>query len=189
MEGGEPGRAGGRRRLGRLQHRAPARAAREPVPRHLDDLRPLLRAQDDVREGRRGLRHLPRRVRDARRAVRVADADPDRQGAPLPGRPLRHRLLAADARLDRARGCSPRGWSRPRTWRSCASPTTRTRRWRRSSSAASGGALRRRARPRRPTASSSPRPTPAATSIGVLCIVEALRVGRGEPTACRPCGG
>ena len=33
-----------------------------------------------------GLRHPARRVRDARRAVRGADAHPDRQGPPLPGR-------------------------------------------------------------------------------------------------------
>src|SRR5262249_56291416 len=32
--------------------------------------------------------------------VRVVDADPDRAGAALPGRPVRLRLLAAAARLD-----------------------------------------------------------------------------------------
>ena len=46
----------------------------------------LLRAQDHVREVRRRLRHPARRLRDARRAVRGADADPDGQGPPLPGR-------------------------------------------------------------------------------------------------------
>ena len=41
----------------------------------------LLRAQDDVRQVRRRLRHPARRLRHARRAVRGAHADPDRQGA------------------------------------------------------------------------------------------------------------
>ena len=36
-----------------------------------------------------GVRDPARRLRDARRAVRGADADPDRQGPPLPGRPGR----------------------------------------------------------------------------------------------------
>src|SRR5437870_12685554 len=40
----------------------------------------LLRAQGVSGEGRGGVRPLPRRVRHPRRAVRVADADPDRQG-------------------------------------------------------------------------------------------------------------
>ena len=87
--GREPRRPGGRRALGRLQHRAPARAGVEPVPRHLLHLRALLRAQGLLREAGRGLRHLPRRLRHARRALRGADADPDGQGAALPGRPLR----------------------------------------------------------------------------------------------------
>ena len=39
----------------------------------------------------RGLHHLPRRLRHARRAVRGADADPDRQALELPDRPVRHR--------------------------------------------------------------------------------------------------
>ena len=42
-------------------------------------VRPLLRAQGLLRAARRGLRHLPRRLRHARRALRVADVDPDRQ--------------------------------------------------------------------------------------------------------------
>ena len=40
-----------------------------------------------------GVRHLPRRLRNARRAVRGADAHPDRQGRALPRRAVRHRLL------------------------------------------------------------------------------------------------
>ena len=100
-----------------------ARAGRQPVLRHLDDVQALLRPQDDVREGGRGLRHLPRRLRHAGRAVRVADADPDRQDRQLPGRPLRlpdywgemldwvtRSMLGRRARLDgrpRARAPSP----------------------------------------------------------------------------------
>ena len=61
------------------------------------DLRPLLRPQDDVREGGRGLLRLPRRLRHGRRAVRVVDPDPDRQGSPLPGRAARRGVLDAAA--------------------------------------------------------------------------------------------
>ncbi len=50
-----------------------------------------------------------RRLRDARRAVRGADADPDRDGAALPGRALRHRVLGRAARLDARRSCSLTG--------------------------------------------------------------------------------
>ena len=69
---------GGRRALGRLQHRATARAVLEPVSGRRASPSALLRAQDDVREARRGLRHLPRRLRHARRALRGPDAHPDR---------------------------------------------------------------------------------------------------------------
>ena len=93
--GGEPRRPGGRRALGRVQHRAAARAGRKPVLRHRADVQALLRAQDDVREGGRGVRHLPRRVRHARRALRVADADPDREDRHLSRRAVRQRLLGA----------------------------------------------------------------------------------------------
>ena len=47
------------------------------------DLQVLLRPQDDVREVRHGVHRLPGRVRHAGRAVRGADADPDRQGEAL----------------------------------------------------------------------------------------------------------
>ena len=50
-----------------------------------------------------GIRDLPGRLRDARRAVRVADADPDRQDQALPCRPLRLGLLGRDGRLDQER--------------------------------------------------------------------------------------
>ena len=96
--GREPRREGGGRAVGRLQHPAPARAALERLPRHRPHLRALLRTQGLLREAVGGLRHRARRVRHARRAVRVADADPDRQGAALPGRAAR---LATSGR-----GCS-----------------------------------------------------------------------------------
>src|SRR5581483_4180628 len=97
--GGQPRLQGGRRAQRRLQHRAAARAAREPVPRHLAHLPPLLRAQDDVREAGAGLRRLSRGLRHRRRALRVADADPDGQGAELPRRPLRLVVLGAAAQV------------------------------------------------------------------------------------------
>ena len=60
-----------------------------------------------------GIRRLPRRLRHRRRAVRVADAHPDRQGAALPGRPLRLRVLVAAARLDaRPRAAGGNGLAR-----------------------------------------------------------------------------
>ena len=55
-----------------------------------------------------GFVDLPRRLRHARRDVRVADADPDRQDPPLPGRALRLRLLGRDGRLDPRRAARRR---------------------------------------------------------------------------------
>ena len=86
VTGGGPGRDGGgqprRQDAGGLSVgfniQLPHEQGLQPVLRPLADVQALLRAQDDVREGRRGLRHLPRRLRHARRALRVADADPDR---------------------------------------------------------------------------------------------------------------
>ena len=46
-----------------------------------------------------GVRHLPRWLRHARRAVRVADAGPDGQDRALPDRPVRHAVLAGPGRL------------------------------------------------------------------------------------------
>ena len=64
-----------------------------------------------------GFVDLPRRLRHARRALRVADADPDRQDQALPRRALRHRVLARDDRLDPRRPARGRddlaGRSRP----------------------------------------------------------------------------
>ena len=68
----------------------------------------LLRAQDDVRQVRRGVHLLPRRLRHAGRTLRVADADPDGQTRHVPGRPLRRGILAGAARLDRRDGAGGR---------------------------------------------------------------------------------
>ena len=76
--GRQPRRERGRRALDRLQHRAAARAVAESLREPLDRLPLLLRAQDDVRQVLGGVRRLPRRLRHAGRAVRGADADPDR---------------------------------------------------------------------------------------------------------------
>ena len=50
----------------------PFEQAPNPYVEPLDRLPLLLRAQDDVRQVLRGVRHLPRRLRHARRAVRGA---------------------------------------------------------------------------------------------------------------------
>ena len=61
------------------------------------------------------VRHLPRRLRHARRAVRGPDPGPDPQDQPVPDRPLRLGLLEGAARLDREDAARRRGRSRPRT--------------------------------------------------------------------------
>ena len=144
MEAANRGAQRGRRPLDRLQHRAAARAGAEPLREPLDRLPLLLRAQDDVRQVLGGVRRLPRRLRHARRAVRGADADPDRQGQALPGRALRLGVLERPARLDARARCSPRAWSRTSTSRSCRS-STRPRRCARSPPAARRGERRARA--------------------------------------------
>ena len=108
MEGRQSRRQGGRRPLGRLQHQAAARAGRKPLLRHHAHLRPLLCAQGLLRPPVGGLRHLPGRFRHARRALRVADADPDPHDPLLPGRPVRLRLLGRDGRLDPRRAARRR---------------------------------------------------------------------------------
>jgi hypothetical protein len=70
---------------------------------------------------------LPGGLRHARRAVRGVDADPDRQDQPLPGDPLRPRLLAGPARLGFRVGACAREHRRPPTSRCCRLSTTRTR--------------------------------------------------------------
>ena len=84
--GGQPRRPRGGRPVDRLQHRAAARAAPQPVRRPVGRVPLLLRPQDDVREVLRRVRDHARRVRDARRAVRGDHAHPDRQDPRLPGR-------------------------------------------------------------------------------------------------------
>ena len=59
-----------------------------------------------------GVRHLSRRLRHARRAVRGADPDPDRQGRALPGRPVRQGLLGRDDGVD-PRQAALRGEDQP----------------------------------------------------------------------------
>ncbi len=64
----------------------------------------LLRAKDDVREVlARAFVVFPGGFGTHGRAVRGAHPDPDRQGAPLPRRALRQRLLERPARLDALR--------------------------------------------------------------------------------------
>ena len=97
--GGEPRLPRGRRALGRLRDRAAARADDERLHRPRARLRPLLRPQDDVREGGGGVLRLPRRLRHGRRAVRVAHADPDGKGDALPRRADGRGVLDAAARM------------------------------------------------------------------------------------------
>ena len=148
--GRQPRLPGGRRPVGRLQHRAAARAGAQPVRRPRGRVPLLLRAQDDVREVRRRVRHPARRVRDARRAVRGAHPHPDRQGPPLPGRAGRLGLLGGAARLDPRH--APDGGRRVRgaTSTCSRSPTTPTR-----SSRSCGPTPTTDPRPRRSTAATA----------------------------------
>src|SRR6266480_2017626 len=86
--------------------RQPLRHARARLPLPL-----LLHAQVLVQLPRQGGDRVSGRLRDARRAVRAADAGADAQDAQaLADRPLRHRVLARSHRLRRAR--APRHHSR-----------------------------------------------------------------------------
>ena len=78
-----------------LGHRAAVRAGPQRVGRRRHRVPLLLRAQDHVREVRPGVRDPARRLRHPRRAVRGAHAGADPQGHPVPGDPLRHRVLGA----------------------------------------------------------------------------------------------
>jgi hypothetical protein len=84
--GGKPGRGRGRGRVHRAQHRAAARATAERLCHAGPVLQlPLLRySQDALPDAGPGSRGLPRRLRDARRAVRDADAGPDGPDAAVP---------------------------------------------------------------------------------------------------------
>ena len=108
MEGANRGaqEGGGLRSASTSSSRTSRARTRTSTSRHLQA---LLRAQGLLREAGRGLRDLSGRLRHARRAVRVADADPDGQGARLPGRALRLGLLGRAARLAAEGSCSPAG--------------------------------------------------------------------------------
>ena len=98
--GGQPRRARGRRAVGRPQHRAALRAARQRLRRRRAGVPLLLHAQDHVRALRERVRRAARRLRHARRALRGAHAHPDRQDPPLPRGPGRRRPLARAAGVD-----------------------------------------------------------------------------------------
>ena len=126
--GGQQGRLRRRRHIGRARHRAPLRAGAQRLRQRLDGVPLLLRAQDDVRQVRRGLRRAAGRVRNLRRALRVPHARADRQGhrvprsccsAPTTGRGL------LDWMRDRVAGA---GNIDPATSICCTAPTTWTRR-------------------------------------------------------------
>ena len=89
--------------------------ALQHVLRHRARVPLLLHAQDHVRPLRERVRGLPRRVRHARRAVRGAHADPDRQDPSVPGRAGRDATTGAGWSTGSASGCWPRATSRPRT--------------------------------------------------------------------------
>ena len=118
--GRQPRLPGGRRAVGRLQHRAAARAGAQPVRRPRRRVPLLLRAQDDVREVRGRVRDPARRLRDARRAVRGAHAHPDRQGPPLPGRAGRARRTGPGC----STGSAARSWRRARSARRTSTCST-----------------------------------------------------------------
>ena len=117
MEAANRGAKEARRPLHRRQHRAAVRAGAERVRRSRHGVPLLLRAQGHVREVRGRVRHLSRRLRDARRAVRVADPHPDRQGRALPRRPVRQGLLGGHDAVDPGQAAL-RGEDQPRGPRS-----------------------------------------------------------------------
>ena len=90
----------------------------------------LLHPQADAGQGEPCLRLPARRVRHARRDVRAADADADRQGAARPdrpARPAREPVLEAHRRAD-PRAAGGRRPGRPRPTPGCTSSPTRSRR-------------------------------------------------------------
>ena len=91
MEAANRGAQRSRRPFGRLQHRAAVRAGAQRLRRPGIEFRYFFVRKTMFVKYARGFVHLPRRIRHARRAVRVADADPDRQDRALPGGPLRDR--------------------------------------------------------------------------------------------------
>ena len=123
--GGEPRRARRRRPVGRPRHRPAGRAGAERLGRRRAQLPLLLRAQGDVRPLRERLRRVPRRVRDARRAVRGGDAAPDREDPLLPDRARRPGLLGRARRLAAGLRAHRREHQRPATSARCRCATTR----------------------------------------------------------------
>ena len=109
---------GGRRPVGRLQHRAAPRAGRSTrTSTSASSSATSSRARSMFVKYADALRHPARRLRHARRAVRGADPHPDAQDPPLPGHPRRHGVLGRAARLDprraRAGGADRAGGPRP----------------------------------------------------------------------------
>ena len=104
----------GREQQHRRGHPPAVRAGRQPGHRRRREVRRdevLLHPQADAGQGEPGVRLPARRVRHARRDVRAADADPDRQGPARADRPARHArrpVLGAHRRAD------PRPARRPR---------------------------------------------------------------------------
>ena len=106
---------------GGAQHRRvdppPVRAGRQPGDRRRREVRQhevLLHPQADARQGEPGVRLPARRLRHARRDVRAAHPDPDRQGPARADRLPRHAgrpVLGGDRRDD------PRAARPPRSWR------------------------------------------------------------------------
>ena len=96
------------RERGQLDHRRRRQARQHEV---------LLHPQADAHQGVTGLRLPARRVRDARRDVRTADAHPDRQGHAgadrAPQRTRRH-VLAVDRHVRARHADRPRARRRPR---------------------------------------------------------------------------
>ena len=81
----------------RPQHPAAARAGGQRLPGCRDQLPLFLRAQDDVRALRVGVRRAAGRFRHDRRADRMPDAGADRQEPQDSDHPRRRRILARPA--------------------------------------------------------------------------------------------
>ena len=132
--GREPRCPRGRRHVGRPRHRAALRGRAQRVRRPRRQLPLLLRAQDDVRQVRPGLRRAARRLRHPRRALRGGDAGADPEGHAA-SRSCCSGPSYWGGLLDWLRGTAADGGHDQRCATSpCSpSPTTSTRRSRRSS--------------------------------------------------------
>src|ERR1035437_7541556 len=82
-----------------MQHRTAIRAGREPLRRYGGEFPLFLRAEDDVHQVQRGVRHISGRLRHARRAVRGDHAHSDGKDFTVPGDTFRHALLGGAAAL------------------------------------------------------------------------------------------